>query len=1265
MKLFHQTILPPDGVRLITSGSFTAPRQQELVLSHDSRLALYSLTPRSGRLHMLFSQDSFAHIQRLDSIRLPGTRVDYVLMTSDSGNLSLLLADVATNAFKIIHCEPFGKTGVRRAVPGQYLASDPRGRAVCIAALEKVKLVYILNRVSGVHPSVSSPLEVYKSNTMTHAFASVDVGFENPMFAAIEQTFSSPERFLVWYEVDLGLNQMVRKRQDPLPDDCYFLVTVPGYEDGPGGIFVCSISSVYYTTYTNDIDASEDTVSTSTPASKTFGHLVCEIPRRAGKSEGGTVVTSAALYHARKTKSFFTLVCTEYGDLLKIDLLWENNGMKELRVGYFDSLTRPANALCIFKSGFLCVALDGGDLTLFKIRRTEVKSFTSSLNGAGGKHAVEVTELQSSSDNIFEVNKRDNPLQQVSTEDARSPVCALTFVNHCGPLPTIILASGKSPCGTVRALRSEVSVECISDGLGLDFEIDRVFAFGRSLDADSDSFIVVSNRTSTKVLKIDGEVAAETGEIGLDLGKSTILAADVGENSFLQVCSDFVRVTWSEGEKKPFEWEPAQPFKIAAASSHGRQLVVALSSGRLMYFELWDNTNLQELGLLDNLVGVSGGIRNSHSGSQDVSVTIQQCADLTRKATYCAIAKGNRTRLVRISADGYLTPLGLFLAPAPISDILLADIGSDVKGEALRPLTTLLCGTSTGYVRRLNVERDSGLLVEKSNSYVGSEHVKQVFLRSNDVSLCLAVGSKPILIFRVGGNIEFASLGVENFECASSFRGADNKSGIVAVNGRTLGVYTLPHTEAFMQASLFPTGVPRMVLPSAPLFKCKYKQTVRTLSGTPCKILFVDKFTGRQPPGCPSCCWVRAVVVTTHDSYIGVEDRTSEMYLVNLHAPDIDCYLSSSERCISDPPKFDKIEVVDSVTFPSSSLSVTVCPTHAGNESTLSAHAQIVAGHHLDGTTKIGRHGRSVLFLYEVAGDGKFKLKHKTDVNGIISTVVSFRDMILVGVETQLHYFKIGIRKLLLKGQLANAAKNKVVALCPAGGDRVFVGDVMDSVSVFQYDEEQGSTGKGLDGAGKFSRIANDTTPRWINTITLLDYSTICGSDKFGNIFVLRLSPPQKSQSVHSRLTYQISAIASFHVGSSVLSLCDATACLSGNMGDGEDILGAMILFSCGNGSIGILSPFRGSGDAKFAEKLQGLIRQKYSSISGRRHWSHRSVFYPQRDVVDLDFCEMFLQLSSTHQREICDALSMSTESLSEKLSAMCTQYQNIVGAGL
>ena len=58
------------------------------------------------------------------------------MIGSDSGKISIAEFDGASNSWKVLHCETFGKTGCRRIVPGQYLAADPKGRAVMIGNIE-------------------------------------------------------------------------------------------------------------------------------------------------------------------------------------------------------------------------------------------------------------------------------------------------------------------------------------------------------------------------------------------------------------------------------------------------------------------------------------------------------------------------------------------------------------------------------------------------------------------------------------------------------------------------------------------------------------------------------------------------------------------------------------------------------------------------------------------------------------------------------------------------------------------------------------------------------------------------------------------------------------------------------------------------------------------------------------------------------------------------------------------------------------------------
>ena len=55
-----------------------------------------------------------------------------------------------------------------------------------IGAIEKQKLVYILNRDAQARLTISSPLEAHKANTFVYHCVGVDVGFENPMFACLE-----------------------------------------------------------------------------------------------------------------------------------------------------------------------------------------------------------------------------------------------------------------------------------------------------------------------------------------------------------------------------------------------------------------------------------------------------------------------------------------------------------------------------------------------------------------------------------------------------------------------------------------------------------------------------------------------------------------------------------------------------------------------------------------------------------------------------------------------------------------------------------------------------------------------------------------------------------------------------------------------------------------------------------------------------------------------------------------------------------------------
>lgn len=66
------------------------------------------------------------------------------MVGSDSGRIAILEYNQPKNQFERIHMETFGKSGCRRIVPGQYLAIDPKGRAVMIGeALLLIPIPYL------------------------------------------------------------------------------------------------------------------------------------------------------------------------------------------------------------------------------------------------------------------------------------------------------------------------------------------------------------------------------------------------------------------------------------------------------------------------------------------------------------------------------------------------------------------------------------------------------------------------------------------------------------------------------------------------------------------------------------------------------------------------------------------------------------------------------------------------------------------------------------------------------------------------------------------------------------------------------------------------------------------------------------------------------------------------------------------------------------------------------------------------------------------
>ncbi|RAL58496.1 hypothetical protein DID88_005200 [Monilinia fructigena] len=177
---------PSTAITQAILGQFAGTKEQQIVTASGSRLTLHRPDPSQGKIVTALSHDVFGIIRAIAAFRLAGSNKDYIIITSDSGRITIVEFVPAQNKFN----------------------------------------AYI-SRLS----------------------ETLDVGYANPVFAALEvdygdsdqdptgQAYEEIEKQLVYYELDLGLNHVVRKWSDPVDRTANILFQVPGGTDGPSGVW--------------------------------------------------------------------------------------------------------------------------------------------------------------------------------------------------------------------------------------------------------------------------------------------------------------------------------------------------------------------------------------------------------------------------------------------------------------------------------------------------------------------------------------------------------------------------------------------------------------------------------------------------------------------------------------------------------------------------------------------------------------------------------------------------------------------------------------------------------------------------------------------------------------------------------------------------------------------------------------------------------------------------------------------------------------------
>lgn len=746
--LYNLTLKPPSHYISSIVGHFykqgnSTKNAQQLVLASYTTLQLFEVNEETGKLELQSSQNLLGTINSIEKICI--SEVDGVVITSDSGNLSILEYDNTSKKFISKIQEPMTKNGWGRNYVGENLAIDPENRCILVAAMEKNKLLYKIESTSLGSKELSSPLEAHSKQVSCLKIVALNTDHNNPLFGALELT---PEKnFIInYYELDQGLNHVVKKKPaslnlDPLPDDVNYMIPLPGHI---GGMLVCGSNWCFY----DKLDGPR---------------IYLPLPRRDGQTQESIIVNHVT--HVLKKKNFFILLQNTLGDLFKltVDYDFDKETIKNISITYFDTIP-PALSLNIFKNGFLFVNVLNNDKLLYQFEKlgddlaeNELVINSSDYDSLDNVRGTDTT--------TFKLKGLDN-LALIDVLETLSPI----IDSRINDSKLVTLSSHSYVKSITHGVPTTTLVES-----PLPITPTDIFTTKLSLESANDEYLVISSSLSSKTLVLSiGEVVEDVEDSEFVLDQSTISVQQVGIASVVQVYSNGIKhIRTVNGKKKTTDWFPPAGITITHASTNNQQVLIALSNLNVVYFEI-DSTDDQLIEYQDHL---------------EISTTITAMAiqeHNSEKSSFAIIGCSDETiQVVSLQEDNCLEIKSLQALSANSSSLKMLKLSSKE--------THVHIGMENGVYARIKIDTINGNLSNSRVKYLGSKPVNLSVIKfSNEIEGVLAISSAPWISYLYRDSFKITPLLEIDITNGSSFISEDiGGEGIVGIKDNNLVIFSV------------------------------------------------------------------------------------------------------------------------------------------------------------------------------------------------------------------------------------------------------------------------------------------------------------------------------------------------------------------------------------------------------------------------------------------------------------------------------------------
>ncbi|AMD21591.1 HFL265Cp [Eremothecium sinecaudum] len=1275
----------------------------QLCLATQTHIDLFDV--EDGRLERVVSVPIFANIMSMDRLKIENNT--YLLIASDSGNLTVCEFVFRDGIVKLktLFNEPMSRSGVRRLSPHSYLAVNPQGRCMMVAGMERNKLCYLTD-VKQNELCISSPLEVNRPNFVCMAMEACDVGYDNPMFAALEISLDDKSRHLIFYMLDLGLNHVVRKAEFALRDQsASFLLAIPNLE--PYGIAKPAISPEE-----GDPDAIiayaivgfDNYISLRDESGRC--DISVQLPSR--KDAQKTQITCGTVHKLKK--EFFVLLQSNFGDLYKVKIIPDaKEKFPVITISYFDTIPQ-AQGLHIFKNGFLYSNSEFSNHYLYQFEKLGDDAEEDTLSSyMPGKRLIFKPRLE-----------LDN-LAVADYQDLLNPIVGAHFLNIL-PLSAII----ESTDGT-KLLKAGVSFDAIISSPLPQAPLDIW-----TTKANTSAFhklLFIGLAGLTMILKTaDGTIE----ELELDSNPfilkndKTLLVACMGRSSIIQVCENrLIQVIEHQNDEyeSKLEWLPPAGISITKAAANSSQLVLSLSNNEIVYFEVGMNDSLNEL---------------------------QDRIELEDPVTDLSVAYGHRSEFLAVACND---------ASVRVYSLKSNDTENFLEVVSMQALMSVACSVQlldSNVNLSLHIGLNSGVYVRSKLDKVNGQlfDVRTKFIGSKPVTITSLPNLDPLVNDNENEDDE------EEADEVNVHRAEDSEKGtmihsVMLHSSRTWISYELG-TEMFVRPMIITDNqVLKAAAPfaSTELLKngcCSINSNGSLVVGKIGKLSSCDswfQFTDVSVPIPNGSTFEKRLEGHKTESYQsgtnqgkaeGEEEQKEEKEEREIEGDE------EQEDEAEDEDEEDDYDLVEKkqksnmirgrtvLADPDDDRLLYIFGNYTDRNCSIMSvfKNDMYYSHNITNKTfqifedckiisvQIARFGQDTKYivLSTQAGTLKtFRLHiykrnqqrlfdtihiHDTVVGNTVHALVAFDDKILVHANSALILYGMGKKQLLKKSLTPTSSSiKKVVALDQWKNDRIAVADIHESVTLYIYDKKKNI----------FTAIADDITKRHVTCIKFLDESTIIGGDRFSNVWVLRL-PQEFNKILKEDLEGYIQTLTTnlpsnireaifkwkltnhFYVNDIPMSF----QIISSTLLSDRDV----IYYTGLQGTVGCFIPLitrkevevfesidgtmkdadyifyreqedrrrddfaeglddneadSGNLDSHFQVKKEHRLPEGAYSLVGRDILAYRSYYNPVRHVIDGDLCERYTTLSTRERNFLSEKIGSSVQEIHKYINNMRT----------